>query len=101
MEEASMRVLADGRVKRSEAEWRKLFEKCEASGLSALAFCQRAGIPRSTFTRWQQRVQVVSSQAQTAAFVELPLPVAGSSASLAPGEFELSLPGGVTLRWKR
>jgi len=88
-------------VKRSEAEWRKLFEKCEASGLSALAFCQRAGIPRSTFTRWQQRVQVVSSQAQTAAFVELPLPVAGSSASLAPGEFELSLPGGVTLRWKR
>ena len=96
-----MRVLADGRVKRSEAEWRKLFEKCEASGLSAMAFCQRAGIPRSTFTRWQQRVQVVSSQAQTAAFVELPLPVAGSSASLAPGEFELSLPGGVTLRWKR
>jgi len=96
-----MRVLADGRVKRSAAEWRKLFEKCEASGLSALAFCQRAGIPRSTFTRWQQRVQVVSSQAQTAAFVELPLPVAGSSASLAPGEFELSLPGGVTLRWKR
>jgi len=96
-----MRVLADGRVKRSAAEWRKLFEKCEASGLSAMAFCQRAGIPRSTFTRWQQRVQVVSSQAQTAAFVELPLPVAGSSASLAPGEFELSLPGGVTLRWKR
>lgn len=96
-----MRVLADGRVKRSAAEWRKLFEKCEASGLSAMAFCQRAGIPRSTFTRWQQRVQVVPSQAQTAAFVELPLPVAGSSASLAPGEFELSLPGGVTLRWKR
>ena len=96
-----MRVLADGRVKRSAAEWRKLFEKCEASGLSAMAFCQRAGIPRSTFTRWQQRVQVVSSQAQTAAFVELPLPVAGSNASLAPGEFELSLPGGVTLRWKR
>jgi hypothetical protein len=96
-----MRVLADGRVKRSAAEWRKLFEKCEASGLSAMAFCQRAGIPRSTFTRWQQRVQVVPSQAQTAAFVELPLSVAGSNASLAPGEFELSLPGGVTLRWKR
>jgi hypothetical protein len=96
-----MRVLADGRVKRSAAEWRKVFEACAESGLSALAFCQRAGIPRSTFTRWQQRVQVVPSQAQTAAFVELPLSVAGSSASLAPGEFELSLPGDVTLRWKR
>lgn len=96
-----MRVLADGRVKRSVAEWRGVFEKCEASGLSAVAFCQRAGIPRSTFTRWQQRMQVVPAQAQTAAFVELPLSGAGSNASLAPGEFELSLPGGVTLRWKR
>jgi len=96
-----MRVLADGRVKRSAAEWRTVFEACAESGLSALAFCQRAGIPRSTFTRWQQRVQVVSSQAQTATFVELPLSVAASHASLAPGEFELSLPGGVTLRSKR
>jgi len=95
-----MRVLADGRVKRSAAEWQEVFEACAESGLSALAFCRRAGIPRSTFTRWQQRVQVVPAQAQTGAFVELPLPAAGSRASLAPGEFELSLPGGVTLRWK-
>jgi hypothetical protein len=95
-----MRVLADGRVKRSVAEWRRVFEKCEASGLSALAFCQREGIARTTFTRWQQRVRVVPSEPKTAAFVELPLSMQESSASLAPGELELSLPGGVMLRWK-
>jgi hypothetical protein len=95
-----MRVLADGRVKRSVAEWRRVFEKCEASGLSAMAFCQREEIPRSTFTRWQQRVRVVPAEPKTAAFVELPFSTAGSSAVLAPGELELSLPGGVTLRWK-
>ena len=32
---ASILVLADGRVKRSAAEWRKVFQACEASGLAA------------------------------------------------------------------
>ena len=95
-----MRVLADGRVKRSVAEWRRVFEKYEASGLSVMVFCQREGIARSVFTRWQQRVRVVPAEPKTAAFVELPFSTAGSSAVLAPGELELSLPGGVTLRWK-
>ena len=36
-----MRVLADGRVRRTAAEWRVVLEKFEASGLSALAFCRR------------------------------------------------------------
>jgi hypothetical protein len=41
----------NGRVKRSAAEWRKVFERCEASGVSALAFCAREGIPRSSFAQ--------------------------------------------------
>ena len=98
-----MRVLADGRVKRSAAEWRRVFEKCEASGLSALAFCEREGIPRSTYTRWQQRLQDAPSPSppDAAAFVELPLVAAGGGASLSAAELELSLPGGVVLRWRR
>jgi len=63
-----MRAMADGRVRRSAEEWRKIFDKCEASGLSALVFCLREGIPRSTFTRWQQRVRVVPTQPQTGRF---------------------------------
>lgn len=96
-----MRVLADGRVKRSPAEWRRVFEKCEASGLSGLAFCQRERIPRSTFTRWQQRLRVASSPADAAAFVELPLVTTAGDAPLSAAALELSLPGGVVLRWRR
>ena len=96
-----MRVLSDGRVRRSSAEWRRVFEKCEASGLSALAFCQREGIPRSTFKRWQQRLRVAASPPDSARFVELPLVATGADESLSSAALELSLPGGVVLRWRR
>lgn len=96
-----MRVLSDGRVRRSSAEWRKVFEKCEASGLSALAFCQREGIPRATFKRWQQRLRVTASPPDAAGFVELPRMARSEDASLSSAALELSLPGGVVLRWRR
>jgi hypothetical protein len=96
-----MQVLADGRVRRSAAEWRRVFEKCEASGLSALAYCRREKIPRSTFTRWQQRLRVATSPADAARFVELPLDTTGEDAPLSSAVLELSLPGGVVLRWRR
>ena len=96
-----MQVLADGRVRRSAAEWRRVFEKCEASGLSALAFCRQEKIPRSTFTRWQQRLRVAPSPPEAARFVELPLGATGEDALLSSAVLELSLPGGVVLRWRR
>ncbi len=77
-----------------------MFEKCEASGLSALAYCRREKIPRSTFTRWQQRLRVAAPPPDAARFVELPL-VANEDASLSSAALELSLPGGVVLRWRR
>jgi hypothetical protein len=94
-----MRVLADGRVRRSAAEWRQVFERFEASGLSALAFCRRERIPRGTFLRWRHRPPV--SEPDRGAFVEVPLPAPARGSSLASGEMELSLPGGVILRWRR
>ena len=94
-----MRVLADGRVRRIAAEWRQVFERFEASGLSVLAFCQRERIPRGSFVRWQQRVQAPGPERRP--FVELSVPSRAMDSSLAPGEMELSLPGGVILRWKR
>jgi hypothetical protein len=78
-------------------EWRKIFEEFEASGLSASAFCRREGISRAAFTR---RQQVRGARPERDAFVALPLPVQASPPSLAPGEMELSLPGGVMLRWR-
>lgn len=102
-----MRVLADGRVRRTEAEWRGLVERFEKSGLSMTAFCSRAKLPRSSFVKWKGRLggkRAVERPARSSpAFVEWMAP---PSAQAEPakgggaGELELSLPGGVVVRWK-
>jgi len=97
-----MRVLADGRVRRTEAEWRTLLERFEKSGLSMSAFCRRAKLPRGSFVKWRGRL--AGRPSPSPAFVEWVAPspavveAEGSAGSSA--EFELALPGGVVLRWK-
>ena len=93
-----MRVQANGKMRRSRAEWRKIFDQFEASGLSDAAFCRREGISKGTFSRWKHRFGAPEGEA--VAFVELPPPVQPSPTSLEAGEMELVLPGGVHLRWK-
>ncbi len=93
-----MRVLADGRVRRTAAEWRAVLEKFEASGLSALAFCRRERLSRAAFTRWRQELEGTAPEA--GAFVEIPGSVPERLRVLQPGEMELTLPGGVLLRWR-
>jgi len=96
-----MQVLADGRVRRTEAEWRALLERFEKSGLPLAAFCRRTKLSPSSFLKWRRRFSAGPRPAPT--FVEW---VAPASAELEAGErrvggeFELSLPGGVVLRWK-
>jgi len=102
-----MRVLSDGRVRRTEAEWRRLLQKYERSGLSAAAFCRREKITRSAFTQWRKRMGREAAETWTprvADFVELPIqqqPARQPAEPLGAGELELSLPGGVVLRWRR
>ncbi len=98
-----MRVLADGRVRRTEAEWRKIVERFEKSDLSVSAFCRRAKLPRNSFTKWRERL--AGSPSPSPAFVEwiAPAGAAEPEAEEAPArgaELELSLPGGVVLRWR-
>ncbi len=99
-----MRTLSDGRVRRSEAEWREIFARYEESGLSELAFCRRAKIARKTFRAWRRRLASSPRRPATpkAAFVEwTPPPVPQGADGLPAGlAFELELPGGVVLRWK-
>ena len=99
-----MRTLSDGRIRRSEAEWREIFVRYEESGLAELAFCRRSKIARKTFRAWRRRLaSPPRHQAKPkAAFVEwtpprVPRAAEGPQAGLA---FELELPGGVILRWK-
>jgi hypothetical protein len=101
-----MRVLADGRVRRTPAEWRGLVERFEQSGLSMTAFCQRTKLPRSSFVKWRGRLvgspRVDRRPHAALAFVEWVAPSSAETMTVprAGGEFELSLPGGVVLRWK-
>ena len=99
-----MQVQSNGKVRRSKSEWTAIFEAYEASGLSEAAFCRRKKIPKSTFAKQkQQRAQQPRKRAtrrrSPAGFVELPQPPA-TKAPAGAVEFELSLPGGIVLRWK-
>ncbi len=96
-----MRVLADGRVRRTEAEWCALVERFEKSGLSLSAFCRRSKLSRSSFVKWRRRL--AGSPRPTPAFVEWVAPSPAEPEAVDRGgadEFELSLPGGVVLRWR-
>jgi transcriptional regulator with XRE-family HTH domain len=97
-----MRVLVDGRVRRTEAEWRAVQERFEKSGLSMSAFCRRSKLSRNSFVKWRRRL--AGTPGPSAGFVEWIAPsAAAETVATAPhgaGEFELSLPGGVVLRWR-
>ena len=55
------------RKRRSASEWREIFERRAASGLSIVAFCQREGIAKSSYERW--RTQLVSTARDAGAAV--------------------------------
>jgi hypothetical protein len=95
-----MRVLADGRVRRTRSEWQAIMRNFGKSGLTVTAFCGREEISPSVFAAWKRRFS--ETEVKEPRFVELAPPSASSAVPAAPsgGEFELSLPGGVVLRWK-
>ena len=103
-----MRKFRDGKLRRSREEWEQIFERFRSSGQSGAAFCRKNKISKSSFENWKKKLGARSRPAvvRTPPFVEWPVPAeptisnSASEERLAPGELELSLPGGVTLRWK-
>ena len=97
-----MRVHSNGRVRRSRSEWREIFDRFKASGLSQTEFRRREGIAKGTFSRWMTRLaDEQPPAADPGPFVELtPAAAEPPARSLLSGELELSLPGGVRIRWK-
>jgi hypothetical protein len=64
--------------------WRKIIRQQQASGLSALAFCRRAGVPQSSFFAWRRKLR------NEATFAEVKVsPVT----MLSPARIELRLSG--------
>jgi hypothetical protein len=92
-----MRVLADGRVRRTESEWRAIVARYERSGMSELAFCRKAKLSRQVFRRWRRKRSECEAPGEV---VEWVVPEVVGEESSSRGEFELTLPGGAVLRWK-
>ena len=81
-------------VKRTKSEWRDIFKRHSASGLTIKEFCDREHLVQSTFKRWQNRMD----DSANAQFVELapsPPRAVGSSWDL-----EVRLPDGLLLRFR-
>ena len=102
-----MRKFRDGKVRRSREEWERIFERFGSSGQSGAAFCRKNKLSKSSFENWKKKVGPGSRRVSPKpTFVEWPVPaepaasVSTSAAGLSAGELELSLPGGVVLRWK-
>ncbi len=108
-----MQALSDGRIRRTESEWRAVVGSFESSGLSEAAFCRKAKVSRRSFRIWRARLAPVGSPPRvlatrrprpaSAAFVEWLAPSSSTSISAKPGAgtaFELALPGGVVVRWR-
>lgn len=51
-----MQVSSNGRVRRSEAEWRQIMVRFAESGLSRRAFCLREKLHPAGFDRWYRRL---------------------------------------------
>jgi len=85
-----------GGVRRQEKQWIEIFRRFGSSGLGTREFCNREGVPLSTFQRWQKRLHVSGGTAQ---FVEIVAPASPSSAPTS-WSLEVSLPNGASLRFQ-
>ena len=87
-----MRVTSNGKVRRSEAEWRAICERFVQSRLGPKEFCQREAIALGTFKKWYPRY--TESSLQPGAFVEvISQPVRSEGWAV-----EVELPSGVRVR---
>ena len=87
-----MRVSSNGKVRRSEAEWRAICERFAQSRVGPKQFCEREAIALGTFKKWYPRCTQKGTLSE--AFVELVAPPVQRE----PWAVEVELPSGVRLR---
>lgn len=87
-----MRVMSNGKVRRSVTEWQAICDRFTKSGLGQQEFCQREAIAVGSFKKWYQRC--LTQPEQKAAFVEL----AATPARSEGWTVEVELPSGVRVR---
>ena len=81
---------------RSESEWRQIIQNYEESQLTQDAFCQQAGIPKSSFYNWHRRLKPTMGD-RTPNFINLS-DLKTSDTNRLSWDIELDLGQGVCLR---
>ncbi len=88
-----MQVMANGRIRRTEEEWRTLLARWKKSGIGAREFCRKESVQLSSFLRWQQRLQESPARSEFVPVVSIP-PLATETPSWT---VEVTLPNGAKL----
>jgi hypothetical protein len=91
-----MQVLSNGRVRRTEAEWRELVGRFRKGGLSAREFSRKERLQLSSLQRWQARLNGRGVRSDFIAVV----PTTPVSPSPRPWSVEVTLPDGSRLRFQ-
>jgi hypothetical protein len=89
-----MRVMRNGKVRRSLEDWQAICERFSKSGLGQKAFCQQESLAVGSFKKWYRRC--TARPAQRAAFVELV--TAPTAARRETWALEIELPSGIRVR---
>ncbi len=85
-------------ARRNAVQWGRLLAEQEESGLSQRAFCDKGGLPYSSFCYWKRRLAVSDGEPAVAAgFVEVALEPSRTQ----HWDVELTLGAGVVLRVRR
>ena len=59
-----MQLQSNGKVRRTDSEWREILSRWKKSGLGPEEFCRKQEIRLSSFRRWQERLGADSAKAQ-------------------------------------
>lgn len=87
-------------IKRSEVQWRELFEAHSRSGLSAVAFCrERKLCPRYFSLRRRQLLGAARGRRKAAGFVPVCVSPAVSVIEIQAGPVRLRVPESVGAGW--
>ena len=92
-----MKIRSNGKVYRSESEWREIFVRYAGSGLSQECFCSQEGLALSTFNKWQKRLDESRAGAELPQFLELK-PELSPRDKLSVNSVEFLFPSGLQVR---
>jgi hypothetical protein len=89
-------VMSNGRVRRTEAEWREMVSRFRTSGMSVREFCRKERLKVSSLQRWQGRLKEAGVRQDFVAVVPTAVPIGSSRTWVV----EVTLPDGSQLRFQ-